>query len=79
MCVLGRRLLKDIDLSECNKTLGGTLHRLFCGNESITMDTCDSYYSTNNVSIVQGIKGLSSGVFFGKAKRSLTIGRDLRV
>lgn len=66
MCVLGKRLLKDIDLSECNKTLGGKLHKLFCGNDTFSMDTCDSYYYSNNVSIVRGIKGLSSGVFFGK-------------
>lgn len=60
MCVLGKRLLKDISLEDCNKTEGGPLHQLFCVNS-----TCDSYYLTHNVSIVRGIKGLSSGVLLG--------------
>lgn len=65
MCVLGKRLVKDVVLSECNKTIGGTLHQIFCGNGT-NMNTCDSYYRDHNVSIVRGIKGLSSGVFFGE-------------
>lgn len=61
MCVLGKRLVKDISLEHCNKTVGGPLHELYCSNTS----SCDPYYETHNVSIVRGIKGLASGVFMG--------------
>lgn len=60
MCVLGKRLLKDINLADCNKTEDGPLHKIFCVNS-----TCDPYYLTHNVSVVRGIKGLSSGVLLG--------------
>ncbi|GLV43175.1 kazachoc [Carabus blaptoides fortunei] len=59
MCVLGKRLVKDISLENCNKTVGGPLHDLYCPNTT----SCDPYYETHNVSIVRGIKGLASGVF----------------
>ena len=62
MCVLGRRLLRDISIGNCNKDINGPLHLIFCGNSS----TCDPYYEANEVSIVRGIKGLSSGVFLGE-------------
>ncbi|CAH0695418.1 unnamed protein product [Spodoptera exigua] len=65
MCVLGKRLLKDIDINNCTKTVGAPLHQLFCNN-----GTCDPYYLTHNVSIVQGIKGLKSGVFFDNLQDS---------
>lgn len=51
MCVLGKRLLKDIHIENCTKDLGGELHQLYCGN-----GTCDPYYQTHEVSVVQGIK-----------------------
>ncbi|XP_067002016.2 solute carrier family 12 member 4 isoform X2 [Anabrus simplex] len=64
MCVLGKRLLKDIDISECNKDVNGTLHKLFCSNTlNNTAGSCEPYYEANEVSIVNGIKGLASGVF----------------
>ncbi|XP_012150143.1 solute carrier family 12 member kcc isoform X3 [Megachile rotundata] len=60
MCVLGRRLLKDINvLTECNKNTTGVLHQIYCGNST----KCDPYYMENNVTIVNGIRGLASGVF----------------
>lgn len=62
MCVLGKRLLKDISISDCNKNTSGPLHKIFCGNSS----TCDPYYEANELSTVRGIKGLSSGVFLGE-------------
>ncbi|XP_052758040.1 solute carrier family 12 member 4 isoform X4 [Galleria mellonella] len=65
MCVLGKRLLKDIHISNCTKAPKGELEQLFCPNK-----TCDPYYSAHNVSIVQGIKGLSSGVFFDNLQDS---------
>lgn len=66
MCVLGKRLLRDIaDVKNCTKEIGGQLHQLFCSN-----NTCDPYYLLNNVSVVQGIKGLKSGVFFDNLQDS---------
>jgi len=63
LCVLGRRLLKDINiLTDCNKNVSGALHRLYCGNST----RCDPYYTQNNITIVNGIRGLASGVFLGK-------------
>jgi hypothetical protein len=61
MCVLGKRLLRDISISDCNKNTSGPLHQIFCGNS-----TCDPYYEENDVYIVRGIKGLASGVFLGE-------------
>lgn len=40
-CVLGKRLLKDIELNDCNKTYMGPLYKTFC-NE--TTKVCDEYY-----------------------------------
>ncbi|XP_076667536.1 solute carrier family 12 member kcc isoform X2 [Andrena cerasifolii] len=60
MCTLGRRLLKDINvMNDCNKNLTGVLHQLYCGNST----KCDSYYEENNLTIINGIRGLASGVF----------------
>ncbi|CAL7949518.1 unnamed protein product [Xylocopa violacea] len=60
MCILGKRLLKDINvMADCNKNRSGVLHQLYCPNNT----KCDSYYLENNVTIVNGIRGLASGVF----------------
>jgi len=62
LCLLGRRLLKDIDvLSDCNKNVNGVLHNIYCNGTK-----CDSYYSENNLTIANGIRGLASGVFLGE-------------
>jgi len=62
MCRLGRRLLKDINVvSDCNKNINGVLHNIYC-NGTI----CDPYYLENNITIVNGIRGLASGVFLGE-------------
>ncbi|XP_011874240.1 PREDICTED: solute carrier family 12 member 7 isoform X1 [Vollenhovia emeryi] len=58
LCLLGRRLLKDIDITECNKKYGGALHNVYCNKTR-----CDPYYLENNITIVNGIRGLASGVF----------------
>lgn len=60
MCVLGKRLLKDIAVDNCTKEVGGPLYNTFCeaGGD------CDPYFKEHNVTLVQGIKGLRSGVFF---------------
>uniref|UniRef100_A0A2A4K3L9 Amino acid permease/ SLC12A domain-containing protein n=1 Tax=Heliothis virescens TaxID=7102 RepID=A0A2A4K3L9_HELVI len=65
MCVLGKRLLKDININNCTKEIGAPLHQLFCPN-----NTCDPYYLAHDVSVVQGIKGLKSGVFFDNLQDS---------
>ncbi|KAH0949118.1 hypothetical protein HN011_009988, partial [Eciton burchellii] len=60
LCLLGRRLLKDINiLTDCNKNVSGALHKIYCGNGT----KCDPYYIENNLTIVNGIRGLASGVF----------------
>jgi potassium/chloride transporter 4/5/6 len=61
MCVLGKRLLRDISISDCNKNCSGPLHQIFCLNS-----TCDPYYEANDLFVVRGIKGLASGVFLGE-------------
>ncbi|XP_044577930.1 solute carrier family 12 member 4 isoform X2 [Cotesia glomerata] len=60
ICVLGKRLLKDIPITACYKNETGPLADIFCNK---TTRVCDAYYSSHNVSIINGIKGLSSGVF----------------
>lgn len=62
MCVLGKRLLKDIHIDNCTKDEGGALWNQFCPIEN--GGVCDEYFKDHNISIVRGIKGLSSGVFF---------------
>ncbi|XP_023030764.1 solute carrier family 12 member 4 isoform X1 [Drosophila tropicalis] len=58
MCVLGKRLLKDIPLENCTKD-DSFLRDIYCPNNK-----CEEYYLNNNVTKVKGIKGLSSGVFY---------------
>jgi len=63
LCLLGRRLLKDLNvLTDCNKNVSGVLHKLYCGNGT----RCDPYYVENNLTVVNGIRGLASGVFLGR-------------
>nr|XP_018900328.1 PREDICTED: solute carrier family 12 member 4 isoform X2 [Bemisia tabaci] len=62
LCVLGKRLLRDIQISDCNKNPGGPLYKHFCHTNRTTV--CDPYFLTSNLTVVRGIKGLSSGVFF---------------
>ncbi|GAB0091147.1 solute carrier family 12 member 6 [Sergentomyia squamirostris] len=59
MCVLGNRLLKDIPIENCTQEKGGHLWNLFCAQEP-----CDPYFLSHNISVVRGIRGLASGVFF---------------
>lgn len=83
MCVLGKRLLKDIALDQCDSSIkNGTLWRTYC---NATTGDCEPYFkgkftehafvvmlefencirvSEHNATIVTGIKGLASGVFF---------------
>lgn len=61
MCVLGKRLLR-IPPADCYKNGSGVLHNMFCPNGT---QHCDPYYESHDVKLVQGIKGLSSGVILG--------------
>ncbi|KAF4517815.1 hypothetical protein B566_EDAN003020 [Ephemera danica] len=63
MCVLGERLLKDIPKENCTKDIGSPIYNVFCANAS-TMTNCDPYFEQNNLTLVRGIKGIASGVFF---------------
>ncbi|KRK00508.1 solute carrier family 12 member 6 isoform X1 [Drosophila teissieri] len=58
MCVLGKRLLKDIPLENCTKE-DSFLRDIYCPDGK-----CEEYYLANNVTKVKGIKGLASGVFY---------------
>lgn len=57
--------MKDINvLNDCNKNVSGAMHKIYCGNSTQLMK-CDPYYLENNATIVDGIRGLASGVFLG--------------
>ncbi|KAH8405519.1 hypothetical protein KR215_001947 [Drosophila sulfurigaster] len=58
LCVLGKRVLKDIPIDNCTKE-DPLLHDLYCPN-----NMCEEYFMKNNVTKVKGIKGLASGVFY---------------
>lgn len=62
MCVLGKRLLKDVSISDCHKNDTGPLHKMYCLPNSTI---CEEYYRDNPLTVVNGIKGLSSGVLMG--------------
>ncbi|GLH09731.1 Bumetanide-sensitive sodium-(potassium)-chloride cotransporter [Gryllus bimaculatus] len=73
MCVLGKRLLKDIHIDDCKKDPYSPLFNIFCSNSTDPNDpspVCDPYFVNNNVSIVQGIKGLASGVLLDNVQNS---------
>lgn len=58
MCTLGNRLLKNVTAEQCNRDY---LRNVYCNNSR----ECDTYFNENDVTIVNGIKGLASGVFLG--------------
>lgn len=51
----------DID----NETITTKLWRSFCDSESLNA-TCDEYFMNNNVTEIQGIPGVTSGILAGK-------------
>ncbi|KAJ6645377.1 Solute carrier family 12 member 4 [Pseudolycoriella hygida] len=67
LCVLGKRLVKDIDIGNCTKDIGSKLYNTYC---NVSNGLCEDYYRDHDVSVVQGIKGLASGVFFDNLKNS---------
>ncbi|KAL4624343.1 solute carrier family 12 member 5 [Arapaima gigas] len=68
ICILGNRTLVWKGFDVCAKVIereNGTvttkLWRLFCDSEFLNA-TCDEYFVNNNVSQVQGIPGITSGI-----------------
>ncbi|KAK2511365.1 Slc12a7 [Columba guinea] len=68
ICLLGNRTLSKRSFDVCakftesnNETKTTTLWRLFC-DSSLFNATCDDYFSLNNVTEIQGIPGIMSGV-----------------
>ncbi|XP_075603151.1 LOW QUALITY PROTEIN: solute carrier family 12 member 7 [Balearica regulorum gibbericeps] len=68
ICLLGNRTLSKRSFDICakftesnNETKTTTLWRLFC-DSSLLNATCDDYFSLNNVTEIQGIPGIMSGV-----------------
>lgn len=72
VCVLGNRTLVWKGFDECakviereNATVTTKLWRLFCDSEFLNA-TCDTYFANNNVTEIQGIPGVTSGILRGK-------------
>lgn len=72
MCVLGNRTLVWKTFDVCAKTVesaNGTvttqLWRMFC-DSSLLNATCDKYFMDNNVTEIQGIPGVTSGILAGQ-------------
>ncbi|KAJ8358601.1 hypothetical protein SKAU_G00151260 [Synaphobranchus kaupii] len=68
ICILGNRTLVWKGFDVCAKVLereNGTvttkLWRIFCDSEFLNA-TCDEYFANNNVSSIQGIPGVASGI-----------------
>ncbi|KAL2103666.1 hypothetical protein ACEWY4_000534 [Coilia grayii] len=68
VCVLGNRSLLSKGFDVCAKTIeqaNGTvttkLWKMFCDSEFLNA-TCDEFFTNNNVSIIQGIPGVTSGI-----------------
>ncbi|XP_061569742.1 solute carrier family 12 member 7 isoform X3 [Cololabis saira] len=58
ICMLGNRILQNHNFNNCAKA---ELWPVFCDGPSLNA-TCDEYFSNNNVTEIQGIPGLTSGV-----------------
>ncbi|XP_051825762.1 solute carrier family 12 member 7 isoform X1 [Antechinus flavipes] len=68
ICLLGNRTLSKRDFDVCAKvqhinyeTVTTPLWELFCNSSNLNA-TCDEYFSQNNVTEIQGIPGIASGV-----------------
>ncbi|XP_010740004.3 solute carrier family 12 member 7 isoform X2 [Larimichthys crocea] len=68
VCMLGNRTLQNHNFDSClkteiiqNVTVTTKLWKLFCDGPEFNA-TCDEYFANNNVTSVQGIPGLTSGV-----------------
>ncbi|XP_077364783.1 solute carrier family 12 member 7 isoform X2 [Festucalex cinctus] len=68
VCMLGNRTLQNNNFDKClkmdiidNVTATTQLWKLFCNGPEFN-STCDEYFLNNNVTQIQGIPGLTSGV-----------------
>ncbi|XP_022047872.1 solute carrier family 12 member 7 isoform X3 [Acanthochromis polyacanthus] len=68
VCMLGNRTLQNHNFDKClktdivdNLTVTTQLWKLFCDGTGLNA-TCNKYFDENNVTMVQGIPGLTSGV-----------------
>lgn len=69
--MLGNRTLQNHKFDSClkmevvdNITVPTALWKLFCDSGNLNA-SCDEYFANNNVTIMQGIPGLTSGVISG--------------
>lgn len=74
VCLLGNRTLVSKSYDVCakvmeiaNETVGTRLWRSFCDSDSLNA-TCDDYFTNNNVTEIQGIPGVRSGVLAGETR-----------
>lgn len=72
VCILGNRTLVSKGYDVCakvveidNETVTTKLWRSFCDSEYLNA-TCDQYFMDNNVTEIQGIPGVTSGILAGK-------------
>lgn len=80
MCLLGNRTLVWKTFDVCSKTMetaNGTvttqLWSMFC-DSSLLNATCDKYFTDNNVTEIQGIPGVTSGILAGQVTLWDTMG-----
>uniref|UniRef100_F7H4Y9 Solute carrier family 12 member 6 n=1 Tax=Callithrix jacchus TaxID=9483 RepID=F7H4Y9_CALJA len=69
VCMLGNRTLSSRHIDICSKTkeinnmtVPSKLWRFFCNSSQFFNATCDEYFVHNNVTSIQGIPGLASGI-----------------
>uniref|UniRef100_A0A8C5SPR0 Solute carrier family 12 member 6 n=1 Tax=Laticauda laticaudata TaxID=8630 RepID=A0A8C5SPR0_LATLA len=70
VCMLGNRSLSQNHIQTCaktkeygNLTIPTFLWTRFCNHSRLLNASCDEYFQHNNVTAIQGIPGLASGVF----------------
>lgn len=79
ICLLGNRTLvrddylcaKTVVLNNVTETT--VLWKKFCGDDSSINAECDEYFLLNNITEVQGIPGVASGVLYGESLTTVTI------
>lgn len=72
VCLLGNRTLISKGYDVCakvieidNETVTTKLWSSFCDSDSLNA-TCDEYFTNNNVTEIQGIPGVTSGILAGR-------------